>query len=78
MREVHRIAIQLISDAQVRGELKEKCVNRVFPGLIASNCSIRSSWLAYLTVDEIGDLVLHSANPSETVKIRRGCRILLH
>lgn len=78
MREVHRIAIQLISDARARGELKEKCVNRVFLGNIASNCSFRPSWLAYFTVDEVGDVVLQSVNPSETVKVRRGCRFFLY
>ena len=78
MHEVQRIAVQFIADAYIRGDLQKGCVK----SLLLICCVLNElnlfkislcSWHAYLTIDELEDVILQSANPLETVKIRRGC-----
>lgn len=79
MHEVQRIAVQLVADAHIRGQLKKECVQSTLFIIKDTrfNHLFCPSWLAYLTVNELGDVVLQSASPSECVKIRRGCKFFL-
>lgn len=78
MHEVQRIAIQLIADAQIRGEL-----HKGYHDVLSSVCSILLivlslySWLAHLTTNEHGDCLLESMNSTGKGTIRSYCNFKL-
>lgn len=64
VNEVHRIAVQLLAEAHIRGEIKNKYVYgtvRCIQLLIVP--TVVHSWLVHLCSNTLGDIDIETADP---------------
>ena len=62
VNEVQRIAVHLVAEAQIRGDIMRGCVVRLLYSVLADKSDPEDRSLVLLTVDERGDIVMKSVN----------------